>query len=557
MAQNDLPAGWEVVNDSPASALPAGWEVVDGHQPPEKSLAGFGSNILTSGVNFGKGMIDGMKQLVILSNRVGNAMTSPQEAQRLAQDMKALIQKTPELADALGHALKDRYGSVDAVKNTLYTDPVGVLGDIATVAGTVATGGAMGETALAARAPQLASTMGRAGRTAGMIERVTNPISAVTAPLKVLSRESGLGIVQGTVRPSKAMRDAAGGGREIAKTIVDEGLMTGKQASAATTQSREAVDALLAAKDAERPVVRGYLPPGQEAIPMGPTPVPGQMPVQVTRPQEMPLRRPPVSPLTGSRYAEHIPGVDPVESVTSSFLDHTGHPITPVPDAPPLSGPGVMMRDMPSKAGPGAPPNMVDPRDIVKPLNDVRSNVGNRALGTEDVSQIDDLQKRFLDQHSRPMNYTETNALKRAEQDLADRAYRSEAAGHPINANEMQFHKGVARGAREAIETGVPAAGPINARTQRLGGAEEALTAAEDRTHGLTNPLAVAAGIASGAATANPLVGIATGLGTRALDSSRVGTALGIGLDRTGKLVDAKAMRRLMLLARLAEREQQ
>lgn len=552
MPDNNLPAGWEVVADA---SLPAGWEVAP-DAPAEKSLAGFGSNVLTSGGNFAKGIWDGLQQLAALDGRMKQAMFSPAEAQKLALDAKAVIQKSPQLVEMLSHALKDRYGSVEAVKKTLYDDPVGVLGDIATVAGTVATGGALGEATLAARAPQIANTMGKVARTAGMVERVTNPISAITAPAKILARESGLGIVQGTVRPSKAIRDAHGGGRAIAKTIVDEGLLSADKASAATTQSRESVDALLAARDASRPAVRGYLGPAQEAVPLGEAPVPGQMPMQVTRPQALPLNRPPVSPMTGQRYAEKLPG-DPTDTLHSSFLDQTGHRIPPVPDAPPLAGPGVVMRDMPSPAGPGAPPNMVDPRTITKPLQNVRAGVGNRALGAEDVSQIDDLQRRFLDQHQKPMSLTETNALKRAEQDLAEKGYRAEQAGNPVNSTETQFHKGVARGAREAIEAQVPEVGPMNERTAALAGAEDALSVAEDRTHGLTNPLAVVAGLASGAATSNPMVGIATAMGTRALDSSRVGTALGVGLDRTGKLVDAQALRRLMLAARLAERQQQ
>lgn len=62
-------------------------------------------------------------------------------------------------ADAVGAFIKDRYGSMDAFKNTLATDPVGVLADAALVM----TGGG----AAAARAPGVIGKAAQTVRTAG------------------------------------------------------------------------------------------------------------------------------------------------------------------------------------------------------------------------------------------------------------------------------------------------------------------------------------------------------------------------------------------------------
>lgn len=69
-------------------------------------------------------------------------------------------------ADAVGQAILDRYGSVEAFKNTVATDPVGLLSDIAGVL----SGGSLA----AARAP---GVVGRAAQAAGKVGEYVDPIS--------------------------------------------------------------------------------------------------------------------------------------------------------------------------------------------------------------------------------------------------------------------------------------------------------------------------------------------------------------------------------------------
>ena len=73
--------------------------------------------------------------------------------------------------DAAGGMVKERYGSVDALKNTLATDPVGAAGDLSLLF----SGGA----GVAARTPMLT----RAAPALRTAAEYTNPLNAITKPV--------------------------------------------------------------------------------------------------------------------------------------------------------------------------------------------------------------------------------------------------------------------------------------------------------------------------------------------------------------------------------------
>jgi hypothetical protein len=139
---------------------------------PGEALA----NVGTSAANFYKGLITAItnpvqtvsgvldvgagalqnllpKELVDLVNQIDN---KPEAAKRAV-----------DAANAVGGMFKDRYGSVDALKNTLATDPVGAAADLSTLF----TGGAA---ATARVAPTAAKVLGTAAT-------YTNPLAPVTA----------------------------------------------------------------------------------------------------------------------------------------------------------------------------------------------------------------------------------------------------------------------------------------------------------------------------------------------------------------------------------------
>jgi hypothetical protein len=75
-------------------------------------------------------------------------------------------QESVPYADAIGKFFKDRYGSIDNLKKTIATDPIGFISDISSVL-------SGGESAMA-RAPGI---VGRAGEALGKASRATDPLS--------------------------------------------------------------------------------------------------------------------------------------------------------------------------------------------------------------------------------------------------------------------------------------------------------------------------------------------------------------------------------------------
>jgi hypothetical protein len=181
-----LPPGFELEQAAPPQQatgmnLPPGFEIETSGIPtkrrsfsdvPGEALA----NVGTSAANFYKGLITAItnpvqtvsgaldvgagalqnllpKDLVDLVNQIDN---KPEAAKRAV-----------DAANAVGGLYKDRYGSVEALKNTLATDPVGAAADLSTLF----TGGA---SATARIAPTTSKVMGAVGK-------YTNPLAPVAA----------------------------------------------------------------------------------------------------------------------------------------------------------------------------------------------------------------------------------------------------------------------------------------------------------------------------------------------------------------------------------------
>lgn len=113
-----------------------------------------------------------------VTNFINQFETNPEAAQRA---MTA--------ANAVGGAMKERYGTLEGIKQTIATDPVGVVGDLSTLltgAGMAVRGPAMVAGAVATKLPaagRVASTMSNVADKLSTAANVTNPINAmVKAP---------------------------------------------------------------------------------------------------------------------------------------------------------------------------------------------------------------------------------------------------------------------------------------------------------------------------------------------------------------------------------------
>ena len=131
------------------------------------------TNIPSSGMQMLKGLYTAVTQPRETLEQLGEVLTGayarfiPEEWMARPDKAQEFIQK----ANAVGGVYRDRYGSVEALKNTIATDPVGFAADVSTLAG-----------AGAVAAP------GRTGQVLGTVSRVTDPTRVVTAPIALTGR---------------------------------------------------------------------------------------------------------------------------------------------------------------------------------------------------------------------------------------------------------------------------------------------------------------------------------------------------------------------------------
>ena len=122
-------------------------------------------------------------------------------------------QRAVNAATAVGGAMKERYGSVEGIKNTIATDPVGAMGDLSTLLG----GGA----ALAGRIPMA----GKVASTLSTASDITNPITLAgkgvskTADMASALVQGGLGLKTGV--GTEPIAQAVKAGREGNQTVVE------------------------------------------------------------------------------------------------------------------------------------------------------------------------------------------------------------------------------------------------------------------------------------------------------------------------------------------------
>jgi hypothetical protein len=130
------------------------------------------SNIPESGAQFLRGLYTAVTKPVETLTELGEVLTGayarfiPQEWMARPDKAQEFIQK----ANAVGGVYRDRYGSVEALKNTIATDPVGFAADVSTLSGAAA-----------------ATLPGRAGQVTATVSRVTDPLR-FTGVLPVLEK---------------------------------------------------------------------------------------------------------------------------------------------------------------------------------------------------------------------------------------------------------------------------------------------------------------------------------------------------------------------------------
>lgn len=181
-------------------------EAGGGQKPAQgKSVGGFLNNLATSAGDFVVDTVKGIPSLARGAIRIGRAgLGDPRAWQELRRDV-------PQVASGVKDYAVDRYGSVNKALDTLYTDPVGALADVSTIA----SGGS--------------AAPGRAGRIMSRVERATNPMQAMR-PIATATEVGAAATVRPALNPSKRLRAQQRGPLEIERTAIRGGIVTRGQA---------------------------------------------------------------------------------------------------------------------------------------------------------------------------------------------------------------------------------------------------------------------------------------------------------------------------------------
>ena len=228
---------WDVVSVTPAAQSPgSGWDVVQ--QAPKKPM-GYGEMLgqavvnapasagrmvsglyeaVTSPVQTVSGLMDvaaGGLQNVLpkpVTDFINQFETNPEAAQRAVNT-----------ANAMGGMYKERYGTLEGIKNTIATDPVGVAGDLSTL---LAGGAGLVRGAGAIAGPgRVGSAISSVADKLSTASNVTNPINAmVKAPgiaydLASALTKQGLSLKTGV--GTEPITQAVKAGREGNATFVE------------------------------------------------------------------------------------------------------------------------------------------------------------------------------------------------------------------------------------------------------------------------------------------------------------------------------------------------
>lgn len=146
-------------------------------------------------------------------------------------------------AEAVGKFFVDRYGSVDGVKKTIATDPVGFLGDLSLA---LTLGGSA-----AARAP---GVVGKVGEVAAQAGRVVDPVVGAAKAVEAGGRGAATVIGGlGTQTGGAALREAAAAGAEGGQraTALLENMRGAAQMDSVVTDAKAAVDAIRQTRGSE------------------------------------------------------------------------------------------------------------------------------------------------------------------------------------------------------------------------------------------------------------------------------------------------------------------
>lgn len=218
-------------------------------QRPELSASEMASNFVPSAVRMGQDIATAVMNPIDTVHSIGKVGDGVLD--KFGVNIPGTNDNEP-VADAVGGALKDRYGSRDAIVNTFNTDPVGAFADVAGLL----TGGA---TTAAKTGTKIAPIANKAARAASALDPVNlatrGVTNAVQKPLQYVLRNVDQGeMYADAAKFSTTMdRKRPGTRSRVGQTALDEGVRP-NDAGLETLRSRKSdinakVDSIVAELD--------------------------------------------------------------------------------------------------------------------------------------------------------------------------------------------------------------------------------------------------------------------------------------------------------------------
>lgn len=204
----------------------------------ERSLGGFLGNVATSGGRFVRDAASGLVDMGMLAGKGMLAASGDTgRGAELVSGAAGLARNAPRMLSVAGSALKNRYGGLEQIKNTLYNDPVGVAADVSML---------LDPAAGLAKAGGLAKTAGALSRGA----ELTNPMRAIGSAIEPVTHGIANTAVRATLRAPANVRSEFGGGKAIADAVLKDRVYSSAGAQRKLSASVAEADNMLAAAQA-------------------------------------------------------------------------------------------------------------------------------------------------------------------------------------------------------------------------------------------------------------------------------------------------------------------
>jgi len=203
-------------------------------QPEARSVRGFLGNLASSAGNFVKDTVTGIPTMAKAAGHLAVAGINPAYKDMLVGQ---LAPQLPGALKAAGEGLKNRYGGMEQIKNTLYTDPVGVLSDASMV---------LDPAMVATKAGGFA----KAANVLGKASEATNPLRLAGRMIEPVTHAGANAVVRGTLRAPAAVRGDFGGSKKIADAVLKDRVFSEASAGRKLDTSVSQADKMLAEAEA-------------------------------------------------------------------------------------------------------------------------------------------------------------------------------------------------------------------------------------------------------------------------------------------------------------------